>query len=238
MNIETPGDPYGKPRASVLALGLLALLLLLLVRALVHTADHAGTMQRAAMGLPAYGGWIAALYVVWWLRPASKAAGSATAREIRCRTWRRALVFAVLSAPAWAYACGAAWVFAAQRDLIIAACVWIALTALMAWAVTGDRLILTPSGLERRRWVPRDSAKWAEVRQMEVRPGSIVFVQPNGKSFVPRRFTINNRFLDGWPEVAAAALRHVPPHVIDASGGREILEKQAALLPAPQRDRA
>jgi hypothetical protein len=209
----------------LVALAVAALLVVILLDGLAGADDHSGALRRAAVALSTFAGWIAAFYVVWWLRPASSATTDTGGREIRAPAWRRVLFFAVLSAPGWGF--GVAWIVTTRRDSFIAAVVWVALAGLMAWVVTADRLTLTPDGLERSRWVPRRSVKWAQVRKMEVLWSGIVLFQPDGK-----RFVINNRFLNGWPEVADAVVRHVPPAVIDASGGREILETQAALMPA------
>jgi len=174
----------------------------------------------AMAGVVALGAWWFGFFAVHWYRPRYEARAAGARRLLEVSRVRRVLLVAAVL-PAWFLLArvGEAWV-ASGVTFALAAVVWIG---------TGVRFLLDEGGLERIGGLHRrTTVPWHRVTGVRVYRTDI-WLEVDGS----RLLAISARQTDGYPELAEALLRHLPPGTAGLDQGRVILEEQAALLRPP-----
>jgi hypothetical protein len=168
--------------------------------------------------LGAWVAWSSYLFAVFWWAPGPTAVGTERGRLLRVSSLRKCAV-ALTFLPVWV-AFGRS--LFKPGEAALASCMLLIFGGAV-WVLTRDRIVVTREELVRDTKIGRRTVRWGDVTAVEVTPGGVAIHSGEG------RLVVHARWMDGYPELAAALLERVPPQVLEASAGREILEAQAAL---------
>jgi len=222
---RTP-DPYGRHAWWVFGLIVAALAGILLIAVVLSPVgrDSEGlTLMEALALVLAFTAWFAVTLAVIWWQPRAVAVRAGPNKCLRTRPVRRILFMLIPQAPLWWAA--EDWIEQGKSSLVVVS-VLLVVSALV-WLLTRERFHFNEHGIERIVGIdPRRKVAWRNVTAIRVFPGGVIVEHSVG-----RPLRVWNRFLDGYPDLAAEMLARIPASVLDAdAGSRAILERQAALL--------
>jgi len=179
--------------------------------------ESAISVQRLSLGLGTW--WAAAVFILWW--PPSPCARQVGAfRSVRFSTARRLAYVAVwLPSGLLVHQGGVHSTVALAISVVMAsyACVGSAVR------LEFDEREVAQTGVGRRRL----RMAWSEIQLAQVFPDGVFLWSADRRSI-----RVNCRQVDGYPELAAAILRHLPTGTRGLDQGRAILEAQSVSAPA------